>query len=54
MFGYIKRGEPISEIVSVLKELKLNTKISSRFLINMLLQNSDVELRYRIIHYLSE
>jgi hypothetical protein len=54
MFGFINRRENISQFVAILKSLKLPVEVSARFLLNLVLQNSDIDLRTRILNYQSE
>jgi hypothetical protein len=54
LFGFLNRRESMLSFVSDLKNVGLKVEISSRFLINYLLQNSDLSLRSRIIYYQSE
>jgi hypothetical protein len=50
MFGFIIRRESFYELVNALQELRINDEIiSSGFLISLVLQYSDIELRTRLI-----
>lgn len=51
MFGYFNRRENLSSFLSDISSLNLPIHISSRFLLSLVLQNSDINLRARIIQY---
>jgi hypothetical protein len=53
VFGLINRRENISNLNEIMISLNLKEKTSSRFLINLVLQNSNIELKSRLIYYLS-
>ena len=52
IFSFINRKEKLKKIIEILRELKLPIKFSVRFFVSLILQNSETNLRSRIISYL--
>ena len=54
MFGVITRREQMEDAVNVMKDVHPDLKLSVRFLCSFILDMSDLELRSRVVHYISE
>ena len=54
MFGYFNRRENLSGFLLDLKNRNMPVQISTRFLLCLVLQNSDINLRSRILQYYSD
>ena len=52
MFSFINRKEKLKKLVEILKEINLPIQLSVRFFVSLILQNSETNLRSRIISYL--
>jgi len=54
LFGAINRREDLDRTVDYLKDDPFGIPLSARYLISFILDMSDIDLRSRILHYLTE